>query len=343
MDRGSLVFAIVVVGAALLAAWAGTGAVWRVLHRRGILAHPNHRSSHSTPTPTGGGIAVTGTVVAAWTVLAAGTGTLGLEAGAVALGALVLALASWLDDLRPLPAALRLLVHCAVAAATLGAMLESGRIPAGGAESPLALGAIVLAWAWFINVYNFMDGIDGLAGVESLAIGLGAALVAALADLPAPLGADGLVVAAAALGVLAWNWQPARIFLGDVGSVPLGFLLGWLMLRLALAGHGVEALILCLYYLSDATLTFFLRIVRGEKFLEAHRQHFYQKAARRLGRHALVAGWVLAADAVLIGLAGLAALGWRWPALAGACLVVAGLLRFMAGGRARAPEEASQP
>src|SRR5690606_27746163 len=129
------------------------------------------------------------------------------------------------------------------------------------------------------------------------AIGLGVALFAGAAGGEPALVALGLAVAGAAFGFLPWNWQPARIFLGDVGSVPLGYALGWLLLSLAAAGAWAAALILPLYYLADATLTLMRRLARGERVWQAHREHFYQRATQAGRSHAAVVSLVAAAAA----------------------------------------------
>ena len=185
-----------------------------------------------------------------------------------------------------------------------------------------------LAWVWFVNLFNFMDGIDGIAGVETASIGLGLAAIGLLA--PAAGGDPGhaLGLAAAALGFLWWNWHPAKIFLGDVGSVPIGFLLGWLLLTAAANGWWAPALILPLYYLVDATATLLRRATRREKVWRAHREHFYQYAVQQGRSHAQVSGVVAIANAALIGLA-MAAMHAPLPALAGAAIVVALLLLWM--------------
>jgi len=117
-----------------------------------------------------------------------------------------------------------------------------------------------LAWIWFINLYNFMDGIDGITGVETATIGLGLTLVSLVAGLAAPVAGLGMAMAGAACGFLLWNWTPAKLFLGDVGSVPLGFLAGFLLLYLASEGHLAPAIILPLYYLFDAMATLLRRL-----------------------------------------------------------------------------------
>ncbi len=317
------VFAFVVT---LAAGALATYAILVWLRRRALLDHPNERSSHTVPTPRGAGLAVVPVVLIVWAMLA------GLDAAPAGTWttiviALVLMIVSAIDDRVGLAPAVRLLAHAAAAVAGVAA-LPGDAMVLQGLVPPLADRILAaLAWVWFINLYNFMDGIDGITGVETAAIGLGVALLAVVqstADLPAAMA-----VAAAGLGFLIWNWHPARIFMGDAGSVPLGFMLGWLLLALAARGAWAPALILPGYYLADATITLLVRIVAGEKIWQAHRRHFYQRALGGGAGHDAVAWRIAVADALLIVLA-VAALVRPWIALAGAGLVIAALLAELA-------------
>jgi UDP-N-acetylmuramyl pentapeptide phosphotransferase/UDP-N-acetylglucosamine-1-phosphate transferase len=287
----------------LAVSWAATGAATAWLRRRAILDHPNDRSSHTRPTPRGGGLGLLAGLGAGW------AGALALLPGAdlgapgvMAAGAAALAVASFVDDLRGVPIAARLLLQIlavcgALAALPADALVFQGLLP--GLLDRVLTG---LAWLWFVNLFNFMDGIDGLSGVEAAAVGFGAALIAWLVGSFAAVGL-GVTLGAAALGFLAWNWYPARVFLGDVGSVPLGFALGWLLIQLAVDGAWAAALILPAYYWTDASLTLLQRLARGEAIWRPHRDHFYQRAVRQGMTHADVARQVLAADLILIALA----------------------------------------
>ena len=309
------------------ATFAATFMVLGFLRRRSLLDHPNPRSSHLIPTPRGGGIAVLGVLIPVWAAL--GLGEARMEVLGVCAAAAALAGLSWFDDLRGLAPLWRLLGHGAAVGAALAFMTG----PYFGGLLPPALDTLGagLLWLWFVNLFNFMDGIDGIAGVETACLGVGAATVALIAGLD--LHSFGFTIAAAGLGFLWWNRPPARIFLGDVGSVPLGFLLGWLLLSLAASGQWAAALILPLYYLADATITLLVRALRGEKVWQAHHQHFYQRAVGRGLGHAAVTGAVLATGLALVGLAAAAAMGWAWQAVAGAAVVVAALLfHFGRGG-----------
>ncbi|MCC7016463.1 MAG: glycosyl transferase [Rhodospirillales bacterium] len=309
-----------------VAAFAGAGLAFMLLSWLNLFDHPNERSSHVSPVPRGAGLVMTPVAAAA----VAGIGLYGPKAPASAVAAAVLALAlglvSWLDDRRGLPVLVRLVAHAAAIAAALYVMRGAGPFLGGALPEWLDLAAAGFLWLWFVNLFNFMDGIDGIAGAETAVVGFGAAAVAALAGAAGGLSLIGVSLAAAATGFLWWNWPPAKIFLGDVGSIPLGFLLGWLLLLLAQQGQWAAAVILPLYYFADATLTLTGRILRREKFWRAHRQHFYQRAARGRMGHAGVTLAVLAAGIALVLAAIAAAQGWTPWALAAAGLVVAILL-----------------
>lgn len=318
-------FALIAFAAVLAATAAATGAVRTVLLRKAVLDRPNHRSSHTVPTPRGGGLAVVGVLLLAWGVCTALGQAAVPQATAWAMAAaLGLMAISWLDDLKDLPARLRLLAM--IAAVALGlALLPDGPVFQGLLPVWADRAAAAFLWLWFINLYNFMDGIDGISGSETAAIGLGLLIVGLLTGGVAAPPALAATIIAAGLGFLVWNWHPARIFLGDVGSVPLGFLLGWLLLSAAVHGAWAAALILPLYYLADASITLTRRLLRGEKIWQAHREHFYQKAARGCGSHAAAMKPVIAANLVLVALAAWS-LSQPWPALAAAVATVAALL-----------------
>lgn len=310
--------------AVAVASILATGLLRSQLRRRAILDHPNERSSHAAPTPRGAGLAIVPIVLIAW-LAGPGDGATP-ELALVVAGAAALAALSWIDDLRSLPAGLRFAGQAAMVALAMTGMAERGPVFQGLLPGWLDLALTAIGWLWFINLFNFMDGIDGLAGVEAASIGGGLALLSLLAPLPAPW--LGLSIAAAAAGFLVWNWHPARIFLGDVGSVPLGFLLGWLLLSAAAEGLWAPALILPLYYLADATLTLLRRALRGERVWRAHREHFYQRAVQGGASHARVALAVLATNCILIGLAA-AATAAPGFSLAAAAIVTALLLVWM--------------
>ena len=326
-----LIFAVAATAFAI--SCLGTRALIALLRRRAVLDVPNERSSHVAPTPRGGGIAVIGACIIAWLALCV-MGVLSPVAVIAVLGATALAIISWFDDLRGLSPAWRLLVQFAAVAAGIDA-LPQGAIFQGWLPPSLDAVGGALLWVWFVNLFNFMDGIDGIDGSEAAAIGIGIVLVTAIGGaLDRDLAAAGASIAAAALGFLIWNWAPARIFLGDVGSVPLGYLLGFLLYQLALRAEWQAALILPAYFLADASLTLLRRLARGERVWQAHREHFYQRAVQRGLGHAAVVLRMIVADIVLIACASAATAGWGFAALGVAALTVLALLvEFGRGGR----------
>ncbi len=302
----------------LVLSFAGTGLALRYLRHRAILDHPNGRSSHEVPVPRGGGLAVTPILLVAWVALL----PVG-EAAIVCGSAMVLAVLSWIDDRRGLSPAIRFPVQVAVVTGAIAAGILPGAVFGGLLPPVVDAVAAGIVWVWFVNLFNFMDGSDGITGVETLGIGFGAACVGAMGVGVSMLGDLGLTAAAVAAGFLFWNWHPAKLFLGDVGSIPLGFLLGWLLLALAGSGYGIPALILPLYYLADATITLLRRLLRGERIWRPHREHFYQRAIQRGMGHARVAVAVLICNAVLVACAAGAIGREPWAFLAVATMAVA--------------------
>jgi UDP-N-acetylmuramyl pentapeptide phosphotransferase/UDP-N-acetylglucosamine-1-phosphate transferase len=306
---------------AFVASCLGTWALIVVLRRRAVLDMPNERSSHVVPTPRGGGIAVIGVSAIAWLGLVA-VGELPMSVAIVALAALGLAAVSWFDDLRGLSPALRLLAQFVAVAAGMW-VLPRGAIFQGWLPHGLDVMAGALLWVWFVNLFNFMDGIDGIDGSEAAAIGLG---IVVIASSDPGLAAPAAAIIGAVLGFLVWNWTPARIFLGDVGSVPLGYLLGFLLYELALRGEWQAAVILPLYFFADATFTLLHRLLRGERVWQAHREHFYQRAVQHGLGHDAVVLRIIATNLVLIACAWVAVSGWGFVALGVAALTVLALL-----------------
>ena len=283
-----------------LATWAGTRLVLAWLVARDVMDRPNDRSSHAVAVPRGDGLAVIAVATVAWLVLAAIAGDLAILGPVALLGALLAAL-SFADDLRNLGAGLRLSLHALAVALAVILLLPGDALLFASLLPPwLDHLLVALSWIWFVNLTNFMDGIDGITGVETIAVGAGLAATVLLtgADFTAPLGA---VLAGCMAGFLVLNWHPARIFLGDVGSVPLGFLIGFLLVwQACVEGRWWLALILPLYYWGDATTTLVMRALRGEKIWQAHRSHAYQVAVQDGRSHAGVAGLIALLNGALV-------------------------------------------
>jgi UDP-N-acetylmuramyl pentapeptide phosphotransferase/UDP-N-acetylglucosamine-1-phosphate transferase len=338
---------LTVVAIAFLVGLAATRLAIPVLTRR-VLDVPNDRSSHTTPTPRGGGLGVMAGVLVGWAggiLLYPETS----QATAIALLAgLLLMIVSFLDDLKPRPASVRLvaqIIAVAIGLYALGHGAFRGLVP-----GPVDLALTGFLWLWFLNLFNFMDGIDGLAGGEGISVGFGLGLAAVLGLAPADILPLGWSIAAAALGFLVWNWHPARIFMGDVGSVPAGYLLGFLLIRVAAAETGTMAphaglaiaVILPLYFVMDASITLVRRLLRGEKPTEAHREHVYQRAVIAGQSHSAVTTRILVLNALLVALAVLAAPLLPLPALGMAViLVLVGFRILLAPERARGRESLS--
>lgn len=324
-----------------LLVWWLTGRLRQRLIARNVLDHPNARSSHTVPTPRGGGLAVIAIGLPLGMAVATIAGAPVLAVGILFAAAAVLALVSLIDDVRTVGPGPRFAIQVLAVAGGLWALLPLVPPYLSGA---LLAGAIVIAvigWLWFVNLYNFMDGTDGIAVVETVSICLGIASIdLASAWLPGDaasgvarqpwLWAPALVLAAATMGFAAWNWAPAKIFLGDVGSVPLGYLLGGLLLILVLQGAVLPALILPAYYLADASLTIGRRLLRGEKPWQPHKEHFYQKAVQQGLSHAAVASRVALCNLILVGCSLAALAGWPVIGMAGAAVCVAVLLASFA-------------
>ena len=315
-----------------------TGLLLVLLRRIGLYDRPNARSLHRRPTPRGGGLAPVAVLLAGTTTVAA---TAGLPAAtwlAPLVGGLLLAASGWRDDrggLAPLAKLVPQLVAVAlgIVALSFGEPVFQGWLP-----PALDRLAAALLWLWFVNLYNFMDGSDGLAAGEAAAIGLGLALSALWLSWPGPTAAFGLVLAGAALGFLWWNRPPARLFLGDAGSQPLGYLIGWLLLDAAGRGHWASALILPGYFIADASLTLLRRLARGESPLAAHAEHFYQQAVRNGLGHRGTLATVTVGNLVLIAFALGAARGATAAALVGAVVTVLYLLYRLARQPAKPTE-----
>jgi len=320
--------AALVLALTTIASWLLVGRVLAYLRHRAILDHPNDRSSHTIPTPRGGGWGVMLTVLPAWALVGVWTGNPVQVVPVLAAAAALMAI-SWIDDRRGLGAGPRFLTQVAAVAVGLAALPADQPVLQGWLPLWLDRALAGFAWLWFVNLFNFMDGIDGLAGSEAATVGGGLALVAALAGLDPALGLYGLAVAGAALGFLGWNWHPAKVFMGDVGSVPLGYLLGWLLLGVAAHGYWAAALLVPLYFLADATITLLRRASEGKKVWQAHREHFYQKATQRGRTHAQVVLAVLAANAALVALAA-ASLEVGWATVPAGAAVVLLLLANLA-------------
>ena len=296
------------------------------IHRE-LLDHPNARSSHTVPTPRGGGVAV----IAASLLVTAVAVLVGLvhtpDAITFGVGVCVLGAVGWLDDTRNLKAGIRLAVHVAVAAWTVY-MLGGFPVMRFG-DAALAIGAIgyvlaILGIVWSINLFNFMDGIDGLAASQAVVIFSAVGVLLSMRG-EYSLATIAALAGAASGGFLVWNWPPAKIFLGDVGSGPIGYLIA----ALALASENRQSVPLLAFaivygvFVTDASVTLFRRFRRGARVTEAHRDHAYQRLTRLWGSHKPVTA---STALVTVVLAILAVMSARNERLLPFCFVGAALL-----------------
>jgi Fuc2NAc and GlcNAc transferase len=290
-----------------------TRLVLRYAVTRGLLDRPNVRSSHSRPTPRGGGLAIVVIALVGFAVLGAAGIIDRATAAALLGGGTLIAAVGWMDDRRGVSTPIRFALHIVAAVWSVAWLGGMPSLSVGVTAANLGpAGAVIatLAIIWTTNFYNFMDGIDGLAAGEAASAGLVAAGL--LISSNPPLAAATAVLAGAAAGFLPWNWQRARIFMGDVGS---GFL-GFVFATLALASENSGAmpsliwLVLMAVFFADATITLFRRIFRREPWYAAHRSHAYQRAVQAGWSHRRVTATVLVMNA---GLAFVARLATRAP------------------------------
>ena len=268
---------------AFVASYLCVAGLRRWAEHRHILDMPNERSSHTRPIARGGGLVIV--IITLAGLMAYWLFKQDLHWGMLLIylpGAILIAVVSWLDDLRSLPNRLRFAAH------TIGAILIILGFGYWQTFSIPFLGSLYLGWFGFVitflwivgltNAYNFMDGIDGIAGGQAVVAGLGWAVLGRLSGQPLT-SVLGLLLAASSLGFLGHNWPPARIFMGDVGSAFLGYTFAVLPTiagvkdsRLILAG-----LLLVWPFVFDTAFTFLKRLFKGENVFAAHRSHLYQR------------------------------------------------------------------
>jgi len=310
------------------------------LLQRYALAHPNARSSHRQATPQGAGLAViAATIIVAAAAVVAIPGEPLLQPGSLWLvfaATILITIVGAVDDVRTIEVAPRLLLQAIAVGIVIASLPSDMRVlPA----LPWWFERAILAFAclWFVNLTNFMDGVDWMTIAEFVPIAIGLALIGMLGILPLHGTVVALALCGGLIGFAPFNRPVARIFLGDVGSLPIGLLFGWLLLLVAGKGHVAAAVLLPLYYLADATLTLLHRIARREPFWQAHRTHFYQRATERGFSVSEIVARVFAINFVLVALA-LATVIWPGASSTAASLcigaaVVGWLLMSFANGK----------
>ena len=272
---------VILAGAAMLTALSIL--LLSPLLKRYAMARPNARSSHKTPTPQGGGIAVLATVLiisyAALYFLPAHTAAalrFPITSGAIVLIAGVGVIA----DIHPENFVSRLLLQTVAVATMVVALPSDLRVVPFLPFAVERLG-LVICGLWFVNLVNFMDGLDWMTVAEVVPVSGALAAIGLFGFLPPLAAVVSLALCGAMLGFSYFNRPVAKLFLGDVGSLPIGLVLGWLLVLLAANGGRAAAILLPLYYLANSTVTLFRRALNGEKVWQAHRSHFYQRATDR--------------------------------------------------------------
>lgn len=279
--------------------------------RLGIIDVPNARSNHKKSTPTAGGVAIVLTIsgfMLFYKLLRPDISILPFLASLW-----IIASVSLVDDLRNLPILPRVIFQ-SISILTLLYYYVPGHV------------YLFVPFFFFINFYNFMDGIDGSAVSEAAHISASFFIISLVVpDLPEEMKKLSLVMLGASLGFAKFNWHPARIFLGDVGSISLGLICGWLLITLAKKGLYVAAIIIPMFYLADSSLTILKRLLQKKKIWEAHSEHFFQKAARKGHSHSRITKKIIACNLVLLALS-IVSITYPVTSFITASVVVLGLL-----------------
>ena len=298
MNEGYGMSAVFVFAGAFLASLLGVGLFRRWSLSRGLIDVPNERSSHSTPVPRGGGLVIVVVCLASYLIFGLVL-DLPISWGYL-LGAVLVAVVSWLDDLYSLPFWSRLIVHFAAACILVYDVGYWSDLLVPIVLSTVSVGntlgfAMTVVWlVWFLNAYNFMDGIDGIAGLQALVTGAAWVAVAWMFGLGSIFLLSGAIACSVA-GFLIHNWAPARVFMGDVGSAFLGFTLAAMPFLSRKEGGGnipvlpILALLFLWFFVFDTVFTFIRRVFAGKRVWEAHREHIYQKLVIEGRTHGAVA------------------------------------------------------
>jgi UDP-N-acetylmuramyl pentapeptide phosphotransferase/UDP-N-acetylglucosamine-1-phosphate transferase len=314
--------------------------ILRPLFKRYALARPNARSSHTVPTRQGGGIAVIGaTIIVTVGIMYSAsdeTGTMPLVL--LFTAAILAAIVGIVADIHPDYVVPRFLLQAAAVALMIYILPDGLRaipvLPWWVERALLLLGAL-----WFVNLVNFMDGLDWMTVAEVVPITATLALIGFFEAQPPWATVVSLALCGATIGFAFFNRPVAKLFLGDVGSLPIGLILAWLLILVAGSGDWAAAILLPLYYLADATFTLLRRIVNGEKVWQAHRSHFYQRATDnglaviQIVRRVFVVNLILAALAIAATLQPSAEVEIG-TVTAGAVIVAWLLMSFVRGRRA---------
>jgi len=252
-----------------------------------LLDRPNERSSHERPTPNGGGLPLLLAFALGVALAGAQYGPWRPEYGVLLLAEIFLMVVGVADDIRHLSVRVRMGLYALCCAGVAWYLAPQ---PQSVLSAVVLVGAVAFVLLWSVNLYNFMDGIDGLAALQCVLACVGAALLSWGAGSEGGYALFCLLLAAGHAGFLMWNWPPARLFMGDAGSVPTGLLLASLAVLGGVQGQLTPLcwLVLLAGFITDASWTLVWRIVTGQRFLQPHRMHAYQRLSRHLGSHLAV-------------------------------------------------------
>ncbi len=299
----SILFLVAFIATSLL-----TRLLTRILPLYGLVDIPNVRRAHSKVTPRGGGLGIVIVIISAmiiyeYCLTASFSNSLKLLPSLFTISMI-----SFLDDLTPVPIFIRLIIHIICSTIAVMVFLSPNTLFHHELPAHLDFILVVIGLTTFLNIYNFLDGIDGIACAEASHLSLTLLILCYLnADIIINIDLIiilNILILACSLSFLIFNWHPAKIFLGDVGSISLGFMLGLcLLLVSASSGHlFVASSIASLYYLADGGLTIIIRLLKKEKIWEPHLQHFFQKAVKKGKTHRQVANRIILCNILLMAL-----------------------------------------
>jgi len=273
------------------ASYIFTKILQKYLTKKSIMDIPNNRSMHKIPVPRGGGLAVMMIIIAGMLYY--------MPNPFLIISIAILMMISWIDDRKNISSSIRLISH--LIAAFIGSFAFDDHMFFMNDIIPFWANRliIVICWAWIMNLYNFMDGIDGITATQTITNMFGFALLISLFNIDFVGIELSIVIMGACYGFLILNWHPAKIFMGDVGSIPLGFIMGFFIFKLAFLGYAIPALLIPLYYLMDSGITITKRALQGKKIWLPHKEHFYQKATEKRKNPKPIVFYILIANLCL--------------------------------------------
>lgn len=308
----------------------GTGLIHKLFFWMKFLDYPNERSSHTIPKPSGGGIAILVAIGISLIIFELDKVFLPPGTKLIFIMAIIIGAISLLDDIKGLSPLSRLFFQILCISFTIVNIELPNSITLKPLPEWVQLFFVGMFWLWFMNLYNFMDGIDAITSVETSFICLSIIFLSFISLSPPSLIAPAAIITAASSGFLVWNWPPSKLFLGDAGSVPLGFLVGWLLIEVFFSGYWVVAMILPGYYLADATLTLMNRLWQGKNIWRSHQEHFYQRAFLGGLSHSAIVMRLIFVNLLLLSISAMLAREYPILALLAAIVLIGLFLFFLA-------------